>query len=480
MGAIRAPNETRLSAHQPVIAVPFARPLGVRRTLVGALFAVFLLGLFGTLVSNAEAQSAQPHIAVVTVDGAIDPVSADYLSRALDVAAEREASLILVLLDTPGGLLDSTREMVKAIFASPAPVVVYTWPAGAQAASAGTFILAAGHVAAMAPSTNVGAASPVGPGGADLPDTLASKATQDAAAFLRSIAGERNRNADALEVTVLDAVSYTASEALELGVVDIVASGLEDLLAQLEGRSVEVNGSSHVLEVEGLPTVAIDRNLLERFLGVIANPNIALLLLSIGGFGILIEFYNPGGWVAGIFGLIALALAFVALGNLPVNWTGFGLIALGMVLFFVEVQAPGLSVPGIAGGIAFVLGAFLLFGGFSPPALDGPSFRVSMWVLVGIALTIAAVMTLLVRTSLQARLLPQEADRQEIAATLGELAVAVTALDPSGTVNVLGEEWSAVSDAEKHIEAGESVLVTETEGLMLHVKRASDETPNEK
>ena len=170
----------------------------------------------------------------------------------------------------------------------------------------------------------------------------------------------------------------------------------------------------------------------------------------------------------------------MALGNLPVNWTGFGLIALGMVLFFVEVQAPGLSVPGIAGGIAFVLGAFLLFGGFSPPALDGPSFRVSMWVLVGIALTIAAVMTLLVRTSLQARLLPQEADRQEIAATLGELAVAVTALDPSGTVNVLGEEWSAVSDAEKHIEAGESVLVTETEGLMLHVKRASDETPNEK
>ena len=486
MGAIRAPDGTRRLGRQPAVSVLTAsplRPLWARRTLFGTFLLVFLLGLFGTLVANTEtlsAQSAQSHVAVITIDGAIDPISAGYLSRALDVAADRDAALVLVLLDTPGGLLDSTREMVEAIFASPVPVVVYAWPPGAQAASAGTFILAAGHVAAMAPSTNVGAASPVGPGGEDLPDTLASKATQDAAAFLRSIAGERNRNVEALEVTVLDAVSYSASEALELGVIDMVASGLEDLLAQLDGRKVNIDGSVLTLEVEGLATVAVDRNLVERFLGVIANPNIALLLLSIGGFGILIEFYNPGGWVAGIFGVIALALAFVALGNLPVNWTGFGLIALAMVLFFVEVQAPGLSVPGIAGGIAFVLGAFLLFGGFSPPALDGPSTRVSIWVLVGTGLTIAAVMTLLVRTSLQARRLPQATDRQEIAAAIGELAIAVTALNPSGTVNVLGEEWSAVSGTGEAIQEGESVLVTETKGLTLHVKRAADKTRNEK
>ncbi len=414
------------------------------------------------------------------MDGAIDPVSAGYLSRALDVAADREAALVLVLLDTPGGLLDSTREMVEAIFASPIPVAVYTWPSGAQAASAGTFVLAAGHVAAMAPSTNVGAASPVDPSGEDLPDTLASKATQDAAAFLRSIADERGRNAEALEATVLDSASYSAPEALDLDVIDLIATGFEDLFAQIDGRSVEVAGSFQALEVEGLSTRAIDRNLVERFLGVIANPNIALLLLSIGGFGILIEFFNPGGWVAGIFGLIALALAFVALGNLPVNWTGFGLIVLAMVLFYIETQAPGLSVPGVAGGIAFVLGAFLLFGGFAPPALDGPSSRVSIWVLVGIGLTIAAIMTLLVRTSLRARRAPQETDRQEIAATVGETAIAATTLDPTGTVNVLGEEWSAISDTSEPIESGEQVRVTATEGLTLRVRRAVEEAPSEK
>jgi membrane-bound serine protease (ClpP class) len=480
MGSVRTPHGAHHLARHLAGHVFTGLPLHARPRLVAALFAIFAIGLLGIVAGDAHAQSSESQISVVNLDGAIDPISAGYLSRALDVAAERDAALVVVLLDTPGGLLDSTREMVKAIFASPVPVAVYTWPAGAQAASAGTFILAAGHVAAMAPSTNVGAASPVGPGGEDLPETLASKAKQDAAAFLRSIADERDRNAEALEATVLEAVSYSASEALELGVVDLIASGFDDLFAQLNGMSVEIDGTLRMLDLEGLPTVAIDRNLVERFLGVIANPNIALLLLSIGGFGIIIEFFNPGGWVAGIFGVIALVLAFVALGNLPVNWTGFGLIALGMVLFFVEIQAPGLSVPGIAGGIAFVLGAFLLFGGFSPPALDGPSFRVSIWVLVGIALTIAAVMTLLVRTSLQARRLPQEADRQEIAATLGEVAVAVTALDPSGTVNVLGEEWSAVSETGEAIEEGESVLVTETEGLTLHVERAANKTPSEK
>ena len=450
------------------------------RSLSGALLVLFLAGLLGLVAGSADAQSSDTHVAVITIDGTIDPIAAGFLSRALDVAADRDAALSLVLLDTPGGLLDSTRDMVEAIFASRVPVVVYTWPAGAQAASAGTFVLAAGHVAAMAPSTNVGAASPVGAGGEDLPDTLASKATQDAAAFLRSIADERGRNGEALEATVLDAVSYSASEALELGVVDLVASGFENLLSQLDGRTVEIDGSARILEVEGLPTRAIERNLVERFLGVIANPNIALLLLSIGGFGILIEFFNPGGFVAGIFGVIALALAFVALGNLPVNWTGFGLIVLAMVLFFVEIQAPGLSVPGIAGGIAFVLGAFLLFGGFSPPALEGPSFRVSIWVLVGIGLTIAAIMALLVRTSLMAKRVTQEEDRHGLASAVGEVAIAVTPLDPTGTVSVLGEEWSAVAEGGKRIEEGEAVLVSAAGGLTLTVRRVDAATPAEK
>ena len=444
------------------------------RGLMAGLAALVVAGLIGILADEAAAQPSDSYIAVITVDGAIDAVAANYLSRALDVATERGAALAIVLLDTPGGLLDSTRKMVEDIFGSPVPVAVYVFPPGAQAASAGTFVMAAGHVAAMAPSTNVGAAAPVGPSGEDLPETLASKATEDAAAFLRSIADERGRNADALEATVLESASYSAGEAVDQKVADLVASDIDDLIGQLDGRSVQLAGAERVLEIEGLPTETIHPNLLERFLGVIANPNIALLLLSIGGFGILIEFYNPGAFVPGVFGVIALALAFVALGNLPVNWTGFGLIALSMVLFFVELQAPGVSVPGILGGIAFLVGAFLLFGGFSPQPLDGPNFRVSVWVLVGIGAGIAAIMTLLIRTSLRARRMPQLASQHGIAAAIGQMGGAATVLDPAGTVLVLGEEWSALSETGARIERGEQVEVTAVKGLMLIVRRAGE------
>ncbi len=449
------------------------------RGLVAGLAVLLVTGLIGVLAGGAAAQSSDSQISVITVDGAIDAVAADYLSRALDVAAERGAALAIVLLDTPGGLLDSTRKMVEDILSSSVPVAVYVFPPGAQAASAGTFVMAAGHVAAMAPSTNVGAAAPVGPSGEDLPETLASKATEDAAAFLRSIADERGRNADALEATVLDSASYSAGEAVDLRVADLVASDIDDLIEQLDGRSVELAGAEQILEIEGLPTETINRNLLERFLGVIANPNIALLLLSIGGFGILIEFYNPGSFIPGVFGVLALALAFVALGNLPVNWTGFGLIALSMVLFFVELQAPGVSVPGILGGIAFLVGAFLLFGGFSPQPLDGPSFRVSVWVLVGIGTGIAAIMVLLIRTSLRARRMPQLASQHGLAAAIGQTGGAATALDPAGTVLILGEEWSALSETGARIERGEQVRVTAFKGLVLIVRRAGEMSDDE-
>ena len=449
------------------------------RGLMAGLSVLLVAGLVGILVGEAAAQSSESHIAVIAVDGAIDAVAADYLSRALDVAAERGAALAIVLLDTPGGLLDSTRQMVEDIFGSTVPVAVYIFPAGAQAASAGTFVMAAGHVAVMAPSTNVGAAAPVGPSGEDLPETLASKATEDAAAFLRSIADERGRNGDALEATVLESASYSAAEAVDLKVADLVASDIGDLIEQVDGRTVEVAGAERVLEIEGLPTETIGRNPLERFLGVIADPNIALLLLSIGGFGILIEFYNPGAFVPGVFGVIALSLAFVALGNLPVSWTGLGLIALSMVLFFVELQAPGVSVPGILGGIAFLVGAFLLFGGFSPQPLDGPSFRVSVWVLVGVGAGIAMIMTLLIRTSQRARSIPQLASQHGSAAAIGQVGRAVTALDPAGTVLVLGEEWSALSETGARIEREEQVEVTAVKGLMLIVRRADEMANNE-
>ena len=439
-----------------------------RRALLAGLVAV---GLLGVVAGQAVAQSDDRHAASIELSGAIDAVSANYLSRALDVAADGGADIAVVLLDTPGGLLDATRRMVEDVLGSSVPVAVYVHPAGAQAASAGTFLLAAGHVAAMAPSTNVGAASPVGASGEELPETLASKARQDAAAFLRSIAEERGRNAEALEATVLEAASYTASEAVELGVADLVASSVPDLLARVDGRTVQVGGEERVLDVEGLPVRTIGRSVIERFLGAIANPNIALLLLSIGGIGVLIEFYSPGGFIPGVLGVIALALAFVALGYLPVNWTGLGLMGLALVLFFVELQAPGMSVPGVLGGVSFIIGAFLLFGGVASQPLDGPSFRVSVWTLVGIGVAIAGIMTLLVRASLTARRTVQPASQRGVAGLVGEEAVAVTALDPAGTVVAIGEEWSAVSFGGGRIERGEQVEIASVDGLRLVVRR---------
>ena len=448
-----------------------ATPAPARLALGAAFAALAALGLLGLFVGQAGAQSDERFVASVEITGAIDNVSANYLSRALGVAADGGADMAVVLLDTPGGLLDSTRRMVEDILGSPVPVAVYVHPPGAQAASAGTFLLAAGNIAAMAPSTNVGAASPVGASGEELPETLASKARQDAAAFLRSIAEERGRNADALEATVLEAKSYTASEAVELGVADLVASSVPDLLEKVDGRVVDVDGAERVLDVEGLPVRNIGRSALERFLGAIANPNIAFLLLSIGGIGILVEFYSPGVFVPGVFGVIALALAFVALGNLPVNWTGLGLMGLALVLFFIELQAPGMSVPGVLGGVAFIIGAFLLFGGFTAQPLDGPDFRVSVWALVGVGVGIAGVLTLLVRASLAARRVTQPPSQLGSAGLVGEEGVAVTALAPEGTVVVVGEEWSAVSAGGGRIERGAQVEVVAVEGLTLFVGR---------
>ena len=243
----------------------------VRRAVALALVVVGFGGFAATQVL-ATAVSSGPHASVITIDGAIDPIAAGYLSRGLDAATEDGSRLVIVLLDTPGGLLSSTRDMVEDILRSKVPVVVYVWPPGSRAASAGTFIAAAGHVAAMAPTTNIGAAAPVGGGGEDLPKTLKSKATQDAAAFIRSIAEKRDRNAEALEETVLAAASYTASEALENNVIDLIAGDIDELLAKLDGRSVTLNSGEFIIETLGLELREIDRTLVERFLGFVATP----------------------------------------------------------------------------------------------------------------------------------------------------------------------------------------------------------------
>ena len=433
--------------------------------------ALVLLGFGGAIASQAigPARAQGDHAAVVEIDGVIQPTSARFLQRAIDTAAEENAEVLVVLLDTPGGLLDSTREMVEAILASPVPVVVYVSPAGAEATSAGTFITAAAHVAAMAPSTNIGAAAPVSATGDELPDTVKSKASETAAAFIRSIAEERGRNADALEGTVVDARAYTASEALDNGIIDLVARDLPALLDAIDGRQVELERGSRTLETASIPVSRIEPTLLDSFLNFISNPNIAFILLALGALGILIEVMSPGLIGPGALGVIALALAFVAIGNLPVNWVGAGLLVFAMLLFLVEVQAPGIGVFGVAGAVSFVLGAFFLFGGITPPPITSPSFRIDPWLLGGVSVVLFALLAASLRTLAAARKTDYVSPSANV---VGQPGKVVSPLEPRGTVRVNGERWTAESLSGQPIPEGVEVVVIDRDGLTLKVSEA--------
>lgn len=435
-----------------------------------------LVGFGGALLSQglSVALAADAHAASLDMDDTVNEVSARYLSRGVDTATDDGAQLVIVLLDTPGGLFSSTRDMVETILNADIPVVVYVSPVpDPRPASAGTFIAAAGHVAAMAPTTNIGAASPVAGGGDDLPETLAAKATQDAAAFIRSIAEERGRNAEALEDTVVNAVSYSASEALENGIIDLIAVDVNDLMAQIDGMAIELKNGTTTLQTTDLEIVEIEWTPVERFLGFLADPNVAFILLSLGTLGIFIEILSPGLLVPGIAGAIMLALAFVALGNLPVNWVGVALLAFAMVLLFAEVQAPGIGVFGIAGTVSFVLGAFLLFGEFGRPAIPTPSVKVNIWLILAVAASMLGLLLFVVRDLVAARKAASAGDSTG-GTLVGQLAVATTDLTPGGTLHVGGEHWTAVSDSGEPIQEGDEVLVTEAEGLTLKVFRPSE------
>ena len=438
-----------------------------------------VLGLGGGVVSQglAAVLAVGPHVALVDLDDAIQPNTARFVKRAIAQASDDGARVLVIRLDTPGGLLDSTREIVEAILSSDTPVVVYVAPEGAHAASAGTFLTAAAHVAAMAPVTNIGAASPVGLG-EDLPETLERKASQDAAAFLREIASERGRNVEALQSTVFEAASFSATEALEQNIVDLVADDLQDLLEQLDGMEVELRSGTVRLDLGGLGFREIERTPLEVFLRFLADPNVAFILVSVGLVALLIELLLPGLWGPGILGVICLALGFLALGNLPVNWVGVALMVFAMALFYLEVQAPGIGIFGVSGVIAFLVGGFLLLGGWTPPAIpqppDAPSFRVNYFLLAGIGAGILGIMLFVAKDLARARKLAS----QNLGTTdpvVGQVAVVTTTLDPHGSVHAGGEEWSAVSDSGDPIEAGEQVIVSEAEGLTLRVFKPQDE-----
>lgn len=439
-----------------------------RRIIIGIAIAVCV---GAALVESVRAQSAAGGAAMVArIDSPIDRLAADELERWIARADARSAPLLVVELDTPGGRLDSTREMVGMIMNSPVPVAVLVTPSGARAASAGTFILAAAHVAAMSPGTTVGAAAPVDSGGNDLPETLKTKTTHDAAAFLREIATERGRPPDAveaLESAVFDAAAYSATEAERRGVIDFIVADAAELVA--EAGEVDDGGSS--LVPKGLTLEYIPPSPVSEMMRWVSNPRVIFILLAIGAILVVIEIAAPGGWVAGFMGGALIIAALVGMSNLPVNWLALGLMVLGVGFFAAEVQAPGWGAFGATGAACFLLGGFLLFGDYATaPGISAPPVSVGYWTLGGVAAFFAVSLAGLWHFSRKARTIRMASRSSQI---IGKIGVVRTSLDPKGSVQVESELWSAESDSGETIASGEFVVVSEMDGLTLKVFRES-------
>ena len=438
------------------------------RAALGLLMMLAALAVASGIVA-AQSEPGSGTVIAGRIDAPIDPSSARILKGWIETAESRGASLFVLELDTPGGSFDSTRDMAGALLDSSVPVAVFVTPSGARAASAGTFIVAAGHVAAMSPGTNIGAAAPVTMDGDDLPETLKTKATQDAAAFLREIATNRGRNSEALERTVFEAASYNVEEALDLDIIDLSATGLSDLIAKVDGLTVTVRGIDRTLSTAGAAVEHVEADPVQGFLKWLANPQLVFIMLAAGGILILIETLSPGGWVAGITGAGLLVLAFLGMGSLPVNWVGLVLLGVGLVLFFMELQAPGWGGFGAAGGVSFIVGGFLLFGDSSIPGLPAPDVRVGYGVLGGTTLLMGISLVGLWYFARKSRRNTYAYPMSRNSQIIGQVGVVRTALEPRGTVQVASELWTAESRSGETIESDESVVISDINGVMLIV-----------
>jgi membrane-bound serine protease (ClpP class) len=432
--------------------------------------ALCALALLWGHVVNVRA--AEPLVVVAQVEGVIDPINAQYLSRVLRQAEANRADLLIIELDTPGGLATAMETMTQRLLASTTPTLVYVTPTGARAGSAGVFIAMAVDLVAMAPGTVIGAAHPVSIGGEQRDQATVDKVTNYFAAYARTLATTKGHNADWAEQAVRVSVTLTEQEAQQQGVVDIVARDLDDLLRQLEGRRVTTAAGPRVLpSLTGANLQRYPPNAAEAALHVIADPNIAVLLLTIGTIGIIAELYHPGAFFPGVAGVISLLLAFVSLGNLPTNWGAAALLSFSIFLFLLELKLPTHGVLGIGGVVAFVLGGLLLFAPLTPAAPVFETVEVNRWLLVGLSGLLATFFLVGLRAGLRARRMPIA---DPLAHLAGATGLATSTLDPAGTVLVHNEHWSAVTEGEP-IQHGDTVEVIALEGLKLRVRRA---TPN--
>lgn len=438
---------------------------------------VLLFLLLACLWTAAWPAPAAPRVLVLEVDGVIGPAQSDYLTRAIDGAAAREVDLVLIRMDTPGGLDSSMRAIVKSILAAKRPVACHVAPEGARAASAGTFILYACHVAAMAPATNLGAATPVAIGmpGAPPPakpappdgkaseavplaEAMTAKQVNDAAAYIRSLAQLRGRNAEFAERAVREARSLSAEDALAAGVIDLIAIDTPALLARVDGREIKLEQGTHTLRTQGATVVVQAPDWRTRVLGVIAIPTVAVVLMMIGFYGLFIEFTSPGFGVPGVAGAISLLIGLYALHLLPVNWAGAALLAFGIVLMVAELLLPSFGVLGIGGVIAMAVGGLMLID------TDVPGFGVPLWLVAGITATSALVIFAVGGMALRARRRPVATGRSELVGSTGR----VVEVDGSeGWAEVRGERWRV--RASGPLRSGDTVRVTAIEGLTLVV-----------
>jgi membrane-bound serine protease (ClpP class) len=435
------------------------------RRLWFLLVAVMVASGFAT---PAAAQDGTPLVLVLTADGPLTPAMLEYLERGVRNAEQRGAELLVFQLNTPGGSITLMQDMVEAIRNSRVPVVVYITPRGAMAGSAGTMITLAGHAAAMAPETAIGAASPVGPQGEDLGETIAAKEKNILKATVRSLAERRGAEAvDLAERTIETAEAASAREALEVGMVDFIANDLDELLEQLDGFSVELPLGERTLNTTNAEVEELSISLIEQLLDTLTDPNIVFLLITIGVQAILIELSSPGGWVSGFIGVVCLALATYGLGILPVNWFGIVFLIVSFVLFVLDIKAPTHGALTAAGVGSLIVGALVLFNSPGVPAFQ----RVSVPLVIGMSLMTGTTFFIILLFALRAQRAPVRMGQES---WLGRTGVVRTSLAPVGTVQLAGELWTAEPDVgEEHLEQGTRVRVTRVEGVRLYVRKIS-------
>jgi membrane-bound serine protease (ClpP class) len=430
----------------------------VRLRFIAFLFLAILSAIaFVSSVVNADSSDIQ----ILSVDGTIVPVVANYIGRGINRAESEGAVVCIIELDTPGGLLNATEDIVQRILNAKVPIVVYVSPSGSWAASAGTFITIAAHVAVMAPGTSIGAAHPVTVG-EEMPEEVSKKVTEYSSAWIRSIAEIRGRDPEQAELAVTESKSFTASEALEAGLIDFQADDLESLISQINGRKITLtSGKEVVIDTTDYVLSRNEMNSVERFLHVISDPNIAYILLTLATIGLITEISNPGLIFPGVVGGICLFLAFYSLGVLNAYWAGVLLILLAFGLFVAELFTPAFGILTAGGLVSLVFGSLVLFSHSSP------AMEVNKGLIAGVTIVIAAFVTFVVGAVVRGQ---RRRAATGAEALVGKVAVAKTPLDPKGTVLVDGEHWTATVDSGK-VELGEEVKITKVEGLKLIVSK---------